>query len=217
MKTIGAVSAVLAIAVISAFTPVHAAPTASAAAETSATSGIGFGNTPNQSTTIMYSAPNLGTYVVGIAHAGDNLADLCWAVGSDGFAWDLVLERNGWGGDHDADTAAFIPERELASQAQRLWCGNITGYNAPGLGLVPKADPIGSVGMSSAPYVNTHIVGTESSGDLPFAAICSVVVNGIRWDMVLDYDGRAGDHLPYTTGFVGDGSLNPGFGIGNDC
>jgi hypothetical protein len=69
----------------------------------------------NSSSATLHSAPHLDTYVVGQARSTDAISDICWVIGGDGLAWDMVLDRTGLGGDHYADTAAFIRHADLAN------------------------------------------------------------------------------------------------------
>lgn len=198
LKAIGITTAALAIAAVCA-APAQAAP-----------AGIGFGTTLRIPTAAMYSAPEFGTYYVGTAHEGDNLADVCW-ISSDGAIWDMVLDRNGFGGDHFGDTAAFIPETDLANETQSLECSSLRvtapDSSLPGLGmLVPATPDQNNTGMSSAPYNNTRYVGSENFSTYPYpmTLICSAVTGQETWEMVLDFVGQTGNHFAYTIAFVPD-------------
>ena len=69
-------AAVMAIAVMSGLAPAQAAtrPALAETASAGTATGIGFGNSLNGATAIMHSASHAGTYYVGTAHSGDNLA-----------------------------------------------------------------------------------------------------------------------------------------------
>jgi hypothetical protein len=164
----------------------------------------------------MFSVPRSGSYVVGNAHAGDDLADLCWVAGSDGNIWDMVLDRNGWGGDHLSNTAAFIPQYELVSGAQGVWCGALLDGAQPGLGSPVTAWPFNNTVMSSAPAVGSYYVGTENNTptSAPLAIICSIN----NWFLVLDYNGIGGNHYSYTAAFIPQDRIARGLpGQVNSC
>lgn len=208
MKALAITAAALAAGAIFAG-PAHASPAHAPSAQATP-AGIGFGTTLNTPTVTMYSAPVSGTYNVGTAHEGDNIADLCW-IYNDNTIWDLVLDRNGYGGNHVGNTAAFIPEKDLQNQTQSLNCGSLPGvYPDPDADdPVTLVNPYNNSSMYSAPS-GGYYAGTENSqSSPPFADICDIG----GWDMILDYDGMGNNHFFYTVAFVPRGDIvNYNFG-----
>jgi hypothetical protein len=207
LSTMLVAAAVAGIAVTSVSVPAHAAVMHQVMSAKPRAAGAGVyqcNNTPNQ-TVSMRSSPHPDTYYVGTAHQGDCLADICWTVGADGAAWDLVLDRNGLTGDHFADTAAFIPERDLISTAQSLYCDNLVQGDFPTGPYVNGVNQ--NVAMRSAPQFSTYVVGTASPRH-NFIDVC-VDSDGIGnfFHLVLDEQGVGGNRYAYTTAFIPEGAL----------
>ncbi|MBV9447087.1 MAG: hypothetical protein JO345_14495 [Streptosporangiaceae bacterium] len=171
-----------------------AAPPSSHATENRVTpAGFGVGDDLN-APTVMHSAAHNDTYYVGTGQPGDgqSIADIC-TVTANNVLWYMVIDRNGVGGDHFSDTAAFVPASALDFQRAVSTC---PGGNA----TITSGGP-----MFSAPTTSSYHVGNAQTGD-PVELFCQLPgPQGGFWYLMLDIAGFPGDHYPYNAAWISSG------------
>jgi hypothetical protein len=163
----------------------HLAP-----AQTGAVVPFGFGigdDVPRP--TVMYSAPDIGTYYVGTAQPGNgqSIADICTVNNG---SWYMTIERNGVAGDHFSDTAAFFQAGALTFRRSVNPC-EVSGF----AGLLSGGQ------MYSAPFPGAYKVGISASGDSA-RVFCKLPGQGFNWILVLDQNGVVNDHFSDSAAWI---------------